>query len=142
MFQVYFGDDLGAQEHDVGAGLDHIRNEVLIILLQLERVLMEVLGVLDVRRIMGISRPRVPETDFFQMLCALELDKDNNWINLILTQFLHCADVDVNEAVLVVGNDIPDRSVCGALKMTASSFEIDKNIISNALKTKFDKDTP
>ena len=72
------------------------------------------------------------------MLCALELDKDNNWINLILTQFLHCTDVDVNEAVLVVGNDIPDRSVCGALKMTATSFEIDKNIISNALKTKFD----
>jgi len=69
------------------------------------------------------------------MLCALEFNKDNDWINLILTKFLHCADVDVKEAVLVVGNDVPDRSVCGALKMTATSFEIDKNIIGNALNT-------
>ena len=135
MFQVYFGDDLRAQEHDVGAGLDHIRNEVLVILLKLERVLVKVFGVLDVWRIMRVPRPRVPETNFFQMLCALEFNKDNDWINLILTKFLHCADVDVKEAVLVVGNDVPDRSVCGALKMTATSFEIDKNIIGNALNT-------
>ena len=70
------------------------------------------------------------------MFCTLELYQDNDGINLILTKFFHRADVDVNEAVLVVGNDVPDRSVCCALEVTAPSFEIDKNIVSNALETK------
>ena len=55
MFSIYFGDDLGAEEHDVGAGLDHVRDEMLVILLQLERVLVEILGVLDVGGILGIA---------------------------------------------------------------------------------------
>ena len=55
MFSIYFGDDLGAEEHDVGAGLDHVRDEMLVILLQLERVLVEIFGVLDVGGILGIA---------------------------------------------------------------------------------------
>ena len=55
MFEVYFGDDLSAEKHDVGAGLDHVRDEMLVILLELERVLVEVLGVLDVGGILGIA---------------------------------------------------------------------------------------
>ena len=70
------------------------------------------------------------------MFCALKLDKDNDWINLIMTEFFHSADVDINKAVLVVGNDVSDRSVCCALEVTAPSFEIDKDIIGNSLKTK------
>lgn len=55
LFKVYFGDDLSAEEHDVGAGLNHVRDEMLVILLELERVLVQVLGVLDVGGILGIA---------------------------------------------------------------------------------------
>ena len=70
------------------------------------------------------------------MFCALELYKDNDWINLILTKFFHRADVDINKAMLVVGNNVSDRSVCCALKVTAPSFKIDKDIMGNSLKSK------
>ena len=55
LFSVYFGDDLSAEEHDVGAGLDHVRDEMLVILLQLERVLVKILSVLDVGGILGVA---------------------------------------------------------------------------------------
>ena len=106
--------DLGAHEHEVGPRVDGVRDEVLVLGLDLLGVLEDVLGVL-----LPDAAVHVVHLDLLQLLEGLELDQEDDRVDLILMEPLHILQVDGEHAVLVLlGNDIIDMFLfLGTIKL-------------------------
>ena len=90
---------------------------------------MHVLGIFCIGLVLLIPITRVPKINLLQLLDTPEFDQQNDWVDLILLKFPDSVDVDVQEAVLVVGDYVLDRSQSSALKMTSTALEINENIV-------------
>ena len=90
---------------------------------------MHVLGIFCIGLVLLIPITRVPKINLLQLLDTPEFDEQNDWVDLILLKFPNCVDVDVQEAVLVVGDYVLDRSQSSALKMASTAFKINENIV-------------
>ena len=93
-------------------------------------MLVQVLGIFhaELRVLRGEACPRVPQVDLLQLLGALELDEHDDGVDVALLQPRHRADAHVQEAVLVVGDDLlhrPEQS----LKRTFAKFKTMLNSI-------------
>ena len=91
------GGDLGAHEHEVGARVDDVGDEVAVLGLDLLRVLEDVLGVL-----LPHAAVHVVHLHLLQLLEGLELDQQHDRVDLVLVQPLHVLQVDGEHAVLVL----------------------------------------
>ena len=89
--------DLGAHEHEVGPRVDGVRDEVLVLGLDLLRVLEYVLGVL-----LPHSAVHVVHLDLLQLLEGLELYQQHDRVDLVLMKPLEVLQVDGEHAVLVL----------------------------------------
>ena len=87
---------LSTDEHNVGSCQDGVGDQVFVVLLHLHGQLLHVLGVLHAGLVL-VAGPAsgVPDVDLLDVFHTLELDQNNNWINVLLLEFLHRADVNV-----------------------------------------------
>ena len=92
---------LRAHEHQVGAGVDGVGYQVLVLLLHLLGVLEDGLGVL-LRHLVVRGVVVAGVLDLPDLLDVLELDEEDDGVDLVGVQPLDGVGVHVDDAVLVL----------------------------------------
>jgi len=104
LFLFYLCCNLRTHEHEVGTRLYDVRDEMSVLLLQLGGELEDVLGVLLGHLLRVVSRI----LHLLDLFGALELDEEDNGEDLVVVEALHAAQVDVQDAVLVLATNVSD----------------------------------